>query len=71
MMFCRLLEATPGFQYEPRSRETLPAGFPDSIKGISYFLEGYLHPGVPESQRDTTDHIAKAIEFYKIHQTDT
>ena len=62
-----LLKATPGFQYEPRSKETLPSGFPESVKGISYFLEDYFHPGVPEADRDSVDHIALAVEQFNIH----
>ncbi|KAL8593730.1 hypothetical protein ACOMHN_036274 [Nucella lapillus] len=62
----QLLSPTPGFVFEPRSRETLPAGFPDSVEGISYFLDDYVHPGAPEAEREPTDHIARAVEFYNI-----
>ncbi|KAK7475323.1 hypothetical protein BaRGS_00033470, partial [Batillaria attramentaria] len=65
----KLLQPTPGFKYEPRSRESLPAGFPDTIEGISYFLDDYVHPGVPENERDTADHIARAVEDFKIHSS--
>ncbi|XP_070183385.1 guanylate cyclase soluble subunit alpha-2-like [Littorina saxatilis] len=61
-----LLLTTPGFQFEPRSREHLPGGFPEHITGIPYFLEDYIHPGVPEDQRDKVDHVALALEHYKV-----
>ena len=62
-----LLQATPGFQYEARSKDALPTGFPENVKGIPYFLEDYLHPGVPEAERDSVDHIALAVQHFNIH----
>ncbi|XP_038055505.1 guanylate cyclase soluble subunit alpha-2-like [Patiria miniata] len=36
-----LLEKSGRFSFTPRPREALPAGFPESIPGTCYFLDGY------------------------------
>ncbi|XP_046369819.1 guanylate cyclase soluble subunit alpha-2-like [Haliotis rufescens] len=61
-----LLRDTPGFNFIPRTREDLPPGFPENVEGVPLFLESYTHPGVPESDIETTDHIALALEHYDL-----
>lgn len=61
-----LLRDTPGFNFTPRTREDLPPGFPENVEGVPLFLESYTHPGVPESDIETTDHIALALEHYDL-----
>jgi len=55
-----LLIETEGFAYEPRSRDTLPDGFPDDVKGISYFLDSFTHPKAPKDDMNF-DHIARGM----------
>lgn len=40
----RLLEDHPEFVFVPRSRQELPANFPEDIPGVCYFLEASLRP---------------------------
>lgn len=35
------LQSDPGFKFTPRSRDTLPAGFPHDIPSQGYFLDDY------------------------------
>lgn len=63
----RLLKHTPGFSFTPRSRENLPAGFPDSIPGIPFFLEDYEFPDV-KGCGERVNHVALAVEYYKIKE---
>lgn len=35
----RLLKDRPEFVFVPRSRQELPANFPEDIPGVCYFLE--------------------------------
>ncbi|GFR74112.1 soluble guanylate cyclase subunit [Elysia marginata] len=59
-----LIKTTPGFSFTPRTRENLPAGFPEHIGGIPYFLEGYEFPDVKGFSN--VDHIALAVDYYRI-----
>ncbi|XP_059144018.1 guanylate cyclase soluble subunit alpha-1-like [Physella acuta] len=60
-----LLRHTPGFCFTPRTRENLPAGFPQHIPGISYFLEDYEFPDV-KGCGSRVDHVALAVDYYRI-----
>ena len=62
----RLIKTTPGFSFTPRTRENLPAGFPDHIPGIPYFLENYEFPDVKGFSN--VDHISLAVDYYKIKE---
>lgn len=43
------LKDLPGFQFEARPKECLPAEFPQDQEGTCYFLNRYVHPSLPES----------------------
>ena len=40
---CSFLRVSPGFYFTPRSREKLPAGFPEDVPGTCYFLDRYVY----------------------------
>lgn len=61
----RLIKLTPGFTFTPRSRAHLPAGFPEQIGGISYFLDDYEFPDV-RGCGSAVDHVALAVTYYNI-----
>ena len=45
----RLLQETPLFETEERSRDCLPKNFPVEIEGTCHFLNGYRHPSFDAS----------------------
>lgn len=56
----RLLMTCPGFKLTPRSRDTLPKGFPPDIPGDPCFVEDYKHESVA-AEADVSVHIAAAM----------
>ncbi|CAG5125457.1 unnamed protein product, partial [Candidula unifasciata] len=60
-----LLKLTPGFTFTPRTKANLPPGFPETIEGIPFFLEGYEFPYV-KSDKPEIDHVTLAVEYYNV-----
>ncbi|KAG8330273.1 Guanylate cyclase soluble subunit alpha-2 [Homalodisca vitripennis] len=54
------LKDIPGFEFEARPKECLPAEFPQDTEGTCYFLNRYLHPSLPEG-RCVEDHVAAGM----------
>ncbi|KAL5013034.1 hypothetical protein ScPMuIL_011585 [Solemya velum] len=65
-----LLKTTPGFKFTERSRDQLPASFPNNIPGLCYFLDAYKCPGELFPASTTEEHITNAIKKYEITADD-
>lgn len=66
----RFLAHTEGFRFEARSRDCLPEGFPEHIKGTCYFLTGFVHPKVDPSE-PLDAHIRKAQRELRLDASQT
>lgn len=54
------LVQTEGFEFEARSRDCLPKGFPPEVEGTCHFVLTYKNPCLP-AQTPTMDHIDYAV----------
>ena len=64
----RFLIQSPGFSFEPRSKDDLPKEMPPDTEGTCYFLEDYKHSSV-ESSKPLDAHIQAALVEYGISST--
>lgn len=59
---CRLLQETPLFETEERTRDCLPKNFPNEIQGTCHFLNGYRHPSFDPAAISSSIHHQQEVE---------
>ncbi|CAH1777166.1 unnamed protein product [Owenia fusiformis] len=66
-----LLNQTPGFDYTSRSRDELPSGFPNDVKGTCHFLNSYRYARIKDGNTQSIrTHILKTVEDLDIKRLD-